>query len=134
MNLETGVINDLNRSCFLMDIKEFEKFLMGLSREKFITGNIFFYDNFTEIFWADNSSESITTQITRPVKQKNGYSADFEISDGELTINYYKDDQEIVEKSEQMSSMLIDNFFVMAYIGVIITFVFLNTFLVNSIN
>ena len=134
MNLETGVINDLNKSCFLMDIKEFEKFLMGLSREKFITGNIFFYDNFTEIFWADNSSESITTQITRPVKQKNGYSADFEISDGELTINYYKDDQEIVEKSEQMSSMLIDNFFVMAYIGVIITFVFLNTFLVNSIN
>ena len=90
-----------------MNIQEFEKFLMGLSREKFITGNIFFYDNFTEIFWADNSSESITTQITRPVKQKNGYSADFEISDGELTINYYKDDQELMEKSEKMSSMLV---------------------------
>ena len=117
-----------------MDIQEFEKFLMGLSREKFITGNIFFYDNFTEIFWADNLSESITTQITRPVKQKNGYSADFEISDGELTINYYKDDQELTEHSEQMSSMLMDNFFVMAYIGIIITFVFLNTFLTSSIN
>ena len=86
---------------------------------------IFFYDNFTEIFWADNSSESITTQITRPVKQKNGYSADFEISDGELTINYYKDDQELMERSEKMSSLFMDNFFVMAYIGIIITFVFL---------
>ncbi len=124
----------LNKSCFLMDIQEFEKFLMGLSREKFITGNIFFYDNFTEIFWADNLSESITTQITRPVKQKNGYSADFEISDGELTINYYKDDQELMEHSEQMSSMLMDNFFVMAYVGIMITFVFLNTFLSTTIN
>ena len=116
-----------------MDILEFEKFLMGLSREKFITGNIFFYDNFTEIFWADNASENITTQITRPVKQKNGYSADFEISDGELTINYYKDDQELMEASEKFSSMIIDNFFVMAYIGVIIMFISLNAFLAGSI-
>ena len=117
-----------------MDVQEFEKFLMGLSREKFITGNIFFYDNFTEIFWADNSSENITTQITRPVKQKNGYSADFEISDGELTINYYKDDQEIMEASEQISSMVLDNFFVMAYVGIIIMFIFLNIFISGTFN
>ena len=68
------------------------------------------------------------------MKQKNGYSADFEISDGELTINYYKDDQELVEKSEQMSSMFIDNFFVMAILELLLRFVFLNTFFNNSIN
>ena len=116
-----------------MDIQEFETFLKGLSSEKFITGNIFFYDNFTEVFWADSSSENITSQITRPVKQKNGYSADFEISDGELTINYYKDDQELTEASEQFSSMIIDNFFVMAYMGIVIMFISLNVFLAGSI-
>ena len=109
-----------------MDVKEFENFLKGLSKENFISGNIFFHDNFTEIFWADSASENITAQITKPVKQKLGYSADFEISDGELSINYYKDNQEDIISAETFGEIVMDNFFIMTYVSLLVGYFIYN--------
>ena len=109
-----------------MDVKEFENFLKGLSKESFISGNIFFHDNFTEIFWADSASENITAQITKPVKQKLGYSADFEISDGKLSINYYKDNHEAIINAETFGELVMDNFFIMTYISLLVGFFIYN--------
>jgi len=116
-----------------MDVKEFETFLKSLSGEKFVSGNCFFYQSFSEVFWADNTSEGVTAQIIKPVYEKRGYTAEFEISEGELTIHYFKDEQEILLGADMFGEVLMENFFIMSYISLlagsfVYNFIFSNTF------